>query len=461
MADYSTKLMTWGELGTAYPGTYSYTKDEPPVEEWDDFFNYNTVEDIQHLISLTNARIESSRGLAGGEPTSPISGELYHDEDADTISMWNATAAAWKDLAMASDLNAHKADTTNPHSVTAAQADAVAKAGDTMTGSLSISGADLSVTGPDDAAGTVTFAAGADTATTGTPSMLVDLAGSDLVDGLTSIWDSVNGYVPSAVVQGLDTHTADTANPHSVTIGQIGAASEGHLHDSRYYNVGQDLTGTNRVGGNGKFFDFNNSANWVELVDGVGARFDLVTGDTYVNNLSGGTWLSSLSLGDLTNVTATGEGSGNGFDADTVDGQHASAFAATTTLDITDDSSKTINTSGGSVGQLKKVVAPAPYKYNPITKVATLIANKDINKNYGTSESSDFQHIETGIIYPDGTEEVLWTGTSSNGYNLSNVDHTDMLDGQYYTLWECIDAGNNEWHLTTGVNDPTIKTIAP
>lgn len=32
-------------------------------------------------------------------------------------------------------------------------------------------------------------------------------------------------------------------------------------------------------------------------------------------------------LGDLSNVTATGEGSGGGFDADTVDGQHASEFA--------------------------------------------------------------------------------------------------------------------------------------
>lgn len=32
---------------------------------------------------------------------------------------------------------------------------------------------------------------------------------------------------------------------------------------------------------------------------------------------------TGIALGDLSNVTATGEGSGNGFDADTVDGQHA------------------------------------------------------------------------------------------------------------------------------------------
>lgn len=35
----------------------------------------------------------------------------------------------------------------------------------------------------------------------------------------------------------------------------------------------------------------------------------------------------SHSLGELTDVTATGEGAGNGFDADLLDGNHASAFA--------------------------------------------------------------------------------------------------------------------------------------
>lgn len=49
--------------------------------------------------------------------------------------------------------------------------------GDTMSGALTVDGADLTVTGPDDGAGSVTFQKGADTTTTGTPSMTVDVDG--------------------------------------------------------------------------------------------------------------------------------------------------------------------------------------------------------------------------------------------------------------------------------------------
>jgi hypothetical protein len=51
--------------------------------------------------------------------------------------------------------------------------------------------------------------------------------------------------------------------------------------------------GTTRVGGSGLFFDFDNSSNWIELVDGNGTRSDLVTGDVYIDDLNGGTWLAS------------------------------------------------------------------------------------------------------------------------------------------------------------------------
>lgn len=90
-------------------------------------------------------------------------------------------------------------------------------------GNLVVSGHDLTVTGPDDAAGTVTFQPGADTTATGTPSMVLDIPGGSLTDGTTTIYDGANGYVPSSVVQGLDTHTADTANPHAVGLEQARA----------------------------------------------------------------------------------------------------------------------------------------------------------------------------------------------------------------------------------------------
>lgn len=40
---------------------------------------------------------------------------------------------------------------------------------------------------------------------------------------------------------------------------------------------------------------------------------------------------TSIALGNLSNVTASGEGDGNGFDADTVDGKHASDLGASDT----------------------------------------------------------------------------------------------------------------------------------
>lgn len=219
--------------------------------------------------------------------------------------MWDQATTAWRPLMHDADTvdGKHASDfapAVHDHDTryyTRASADStfVDAAGDTMTGSLSISGAGLTVTGPDDASGTVSFTAGADTATAGTPSMTVDLAGSDLTDGLTSIWDAASSHVPSASVQGLDTHTASTTNPHGVTAAQAGAYTTTES-DGRFYNEGQDLTGTNRVGGgNGFYFDFNNSTAWVELVDGAGARTDLVTSDVYINEQKA--WLDSWMTG--------------------------------------------------------------------------------------------------------------------------------------------------------------------
>lgn len=52
--NYNSILKTWGATGTEYPDAYSYKKDESPVDEWDNYFAYNVVKDLEHLIDVTN-----------------------------------------------------------------------------------------------------------------------------------------------------------------------------------------------------------------------------------------------------------------------------------------------------------------------------------------------------------------------------------------------------------------------
>lgn len=54
MPNYSSNLGTWGSTGSGPPGGYSYQEGEQPVDEWDNFFNYNVISDIGHLIDVTN-----------------------------------------------------------------------------------------------------------------------------------------------------------------------------------------------------------------------------------------------------------------------------------------------------------------------------------------------------------------------------------------------------------------------
>lgn len=98
MANYNTLLKTWGDLGSEYPTGYAYVENEQPVDAWDNFFASNVVKDIDHLLDLTNKRIETDSGGAGEEPESPESSHLYHDTDNETLSVWNNTSSAWDDL---------------------------------------------------------------------------------------------------------------------------------------------------------------------------------------------------------------------------------------------------------------------------------------------------------------------------------------------------------------------------
>jgi len=187
MTNYTTLLQSWGDSGAAYPSGYSYTYQVPPIEEYDNFAMYHSIESILHLIDLTNARLDSSKSATA--PSSPTDGELWWDTTNDVLKIYDTDYAGWKRVGSKAELDAHTADTTNPHSVTAAQVGAIA-----------------------DAPGTV---------------------------------DESHLSFNVASESGVTNHLNDTTNPHNVTASQVGAyttsqadsnfASSGHTHDGRYY----------------------------------------------------------------------------------------------------------------------------------------------------------------------------------------------------------------------------------
>lgn len=104
MANYSTLLKTWGDTGSEYPAGYSYLEGEQPVDAWDNYITYNVIQDLDHLIGLTNKRIETDRGAAGSEPTSPEASHLFHDQDNEVLRLWDSTSAGWKRLLADDDI---------------------------------------------------------------------------------------------------------------------------------------------------------------------------------------------------------------------------------------------------------------------------------------------------------------------------------------------------------------------
>jgi hypothetical protein len=190
MTNYTTTLQSWGDSGAAYPSGYSYTYQVPPIEEYDNFAMYHSIEAVLHLIDLTNERLDSSKSATS--PSTPTDGELWWDTTNDVLNIYDTDFGDWKRVGSKAELDAHTADTTNPHSVTYSQVGAI-----------------------QDAAGTVT--------------------------------EPHLGFSVATQAE-LDSHTGDTTNPHSVTAAQVGAyttaqadsnfAASGHNHDTRYYTQG-------------------------------------------------------------------------------------------------------------------------------------------------------------------------------------------------------------------------------
>jgi hypothetical protein len=98
MANYTSDLKIWGSTGEEYPDGYSYIEGEQPVDAWDNFFAYNTQQDIDHLIQLTNERIESDSGNSSNFPSNPDGAHLYYDTENERLNHWDSDIQDWHGL---------------------------------------------------------------------------------------------------------------------------------------------------------------------------------------------------------------------------------------------------------------------------------------------------------------------------------------------------------------------------
>lgn len=199
MADYDTLLNTWGASGSVYPTGYSYVEGEQPVDDWDNFFASNTVEDIQHLISLTNKRIESGSGTAF--PNSPNTSHTFYRSDDERLYNWNSTQGQWDGLLKVN--------------------------GDTLQGNLDLGNNSLSGVGSLSMTGKI------------------DLSGNDFQDTASGnlLYDASAGHIPLDVLE----QSTVTVNSGSHLSGgdtiSLGGTLTIDVDDDFLLNTGDRLTG--------------------------------------------------------------------------------------------------------------------------------------------------------------------------------------------------------------------------
>jgi hypothetical protein len=105
MSNYSSSNKSWGSTGSEYPDGYNYLEGDQPVDAWDNFRVSNELDDIQHLIDLTNKRLESVSGTS--HPTSPETGHLSYRTDSpsagsgEQLFVYDGTNTKWRRFFMA------------------------------------------------------------------------------------------------------------------------------------------------------------------------------------------------------------------------------------------------------------------------------------------------------------------------------------------------------------------------
>jgi len=232
MANYNTNLSDWGATGQSPPTGYKYEDGVPPVDLYDNYLMDNIINDIQHLTSLTNDRLESD--IDGARPSSPEDGHLFADSNDGHLEWYNPDTAQWSR--------------------------ALDAQGDTMLGVLDMGGYQI-----EDANGELT------------------------IDGNTNIQ---SGQLSE---QGNRVATRTWATGSNINHADL-VDAPASAHHSRYEDSeargAVEAGNLSRVDGeNSHSIRFDSHSSYVEITDQNNNRNDLVTKDTFVDDE--GTWLSN------------------------------------------------------------------------------------------------------------------------------------------------------------------------
>jgi hypothetical protein len=297
MADYDTLLETWGSTGSKYPSGYSYIEGEQPVDDWDNFFAYNTVEDIDHLIALTNDRVESGSGTSF--PTTPETSHAFYRSDDERLYTWNSTQQEWNGVL--------KSD------------------GDTLQGDLDLGGHVLKGIGDLPLDGKL------------------DTSGNDIRDTASGklIYDSTAGVIPLNALEQSDV-TINTGS-HISGGGQIslGGSLSVEVNDDFLLNTGDRVTGelVSERSSSSRMFTASDSSTGDKLSirSTSSGTFELVGYDSsdgawdYNSSLSYDPGNARWTFGSLPSINgnnvATQTWVNSNADADTVDGFQADELA--------------------------------------------------------------------------------------------------------------------------------------
>lgn len=74
MPSYSSSLKSWGSTGQEYPDNYDYVEGEQPVDAWDNFQVSNAIDDILHLVNVTNNELIARDGSVAMTAALPMAG---------------------------------------------------------------------------------------------------------------------------------------------------------------------------------------------------------------------------------------------------------------------------------------------------------------------------------------------------------------------------------------------------
>lgn len=373
--------------------------------------------------SLLNAALHPS----ATEPTSPVVGQIWYDSNTGVKALKVYNGTSWVTLADAANTGVVSVSgTANEVTVSASSGvvtiglpDSVQITSDlTVGGNLTVSGTTTTVNSE-----TVTVADNVlvlNSNVTGTPT---ENSGIEVERGSSTnaslIWDETAdkweaGLAGSEVAISLEGHTHTSANISDFT------------------EAVQDAANGVIVAGSGISKTYDDTAGTLTIAN---------TGVTSVNGVSG-----AVTAGNLLTALTSVDGAGSGLDADTLDGNHASAFALSshthTAANVTDFTEAAQDAVGGIVSGSNSLAVTYNDATPSITFDTTLASTSYLSKASGLAV--DKSTLESAFVTDGFTKKysaAVGDGTNTSiavSHGLGSRDVVvNVYDAATYETVEC------------------------